>query len=94
MTTREIIASYSRSVRDGYSDADLSKRQRHYVHVLLNLASNDNAYMIYPPNDDSRLAIIRGMFAKVHDVRWFLSSAEESDFDMAAERAREILSNL
>lgn len=94
MTTKDIIHSYSRMVRDGLSDTDLTKRQRQYLHVLLNLASNDaRAWVEYPPSGDIRAQLCRSMGADSQNVRFFLNTPQETDFDAAQSRAVEVLRN-
>jgi hypothetical protein len=95
MTFRKLIQMYSQGVNSGYNDTDLTKRQRQYLHVLLNLAGNNYVGEVsYPPSDDVRRIIIQSMGNDASNVRWFLNPAQEQDFDAMISRAIETLRSI
>ena len=96
MLFQELIRMYSQNVNTGNSDTDLTKRQRHYLHVLLNLAGNSGfgitSYAIVTEED--RKKILQSMGKDAENVRWFLSTSQEADFDAMISRAIEIIRNI
>ena len=97
MTTfRKLIKMYSQSVNTGQFDNDLTKRQRHYLHVLLNLASNNYMGEIAygSVTDTLRQNICKGMGKDAENVRWFLNDKQERDFYFTLSRAVQIIKNI
>lgn len=100
MTYRELIRTYSHGVADGWSDTDLSPRQRRLTHVLLNLASNANAAGCdYPPTTAEREATIKHLGLILWDARPLVVAALNQraipdDMDIATERAIEAIRNI
>lgn len=96
MTFQELIRMYSTNVNTGHADTDLTNRQRHYLHVLLNLAGNSFHGITSYANvdEDVRKNVSRSMLKDAENVRWFLSPSQEKDYDLTVTRAVEILRNI
>ncbi len=106
LTYQDVIRSYSRSARDGYSDADLTARERRILHVLLNVASNSGhaATTFYPPMDNVRDTVIKRLQDGLWDfhIRAIVEAASPAmaradgsrEWDRAVERALTILQNV
>jgi hypothetical protein len=97
VTFQQLIQMYSQNVNSGHADYDIeSKRQRRYLHILLNLAGNSFHGMVpySQVNEDTRKNVSRSMLKDAEAVRWFLNPSQESDYDTAVARAVEILRNI
>jgi hypothetical protein len=94
-TYKSIIWSYSRLVEQGLSDTDLTKRQRQFVHIMLNLASNTPvATRELPIADDTRDQVVRRLSDINDNALWLVriaNSKAEDDFRAAWERTIAIL---
>lgn len=75
--------------------ADLTDRQRRYVGLSLNTASNAGwACVAYPPSDQTRDDVIKELVAHSWDMRILLTHVETADFAVALDRAIAILREL
>lgn len=97
MTTyRDIIRSYARTVLAGYSDTDLTARQRKYTGIMLNLTANYGwSGVAYPPSDATR-EDTRAQLVKIAsgDLRYLFTDGENADLNIAIERAQSVLANV
>ena len=86
MTFQWIIRRYADLVLKGQSDTDLTARQRKYLGVLLNLASN-RAGTAYPPTPEDRERLVDYMIERAWDTIAFLTPKEAEDMNEASPRA-------
>lgn len=101
-TYRELIHTYSNNVEKGYSDIDLTPRQRRLVTIMLNLASNEsNTVTAYPPSEDVRNRAVKHLDDILWDARWLAlamvgngRAAADDDISIAQTRTIEILRNM
>jgi hypothetical protein len=97
-TYKDIIHKYAADVLSGHADTDLTKRQRHFVGVLLNISTGLTGYSYgqYPPSPETRTKVV----SKLVDTSWDFGAGalfigkEREDYDIALTRAVEILTNI